>query len=689
MLLATTSAARDEAECSRLLATVMPSVLPCDLSGLVVLRDGDWRVVLQKSGELISPGAAACVLPGLNSLFDAVLSRDRLLLLGSDDRELPPGFETFGLQSLAVVPIRTLQSRFGMLLVGRLEQADLSREAVSLLQILSDHSAMAIENFRLHESLRRYSSELKELVKERTGQLERSESRVRLLLRTNNAMVGNLDRESLFRTVADALVDVLPFDRASISLRDPSRDVMTVSVLVGVSPSKLKFPVGTETPRLDSPLRRVIDEKRPVLCKDLSTKDRTPDEDRLLAEGIRSYLAVPLIAKDRAIGTLNVGSRSQDRYSKEDADVLSEIANQVALATENMLAYEEIERLKARLEQENRLLQEEIETQRSDEIVGESPAIMNLLEQIDLVAPTNASVLILGESGTGKELVAREIHKRSGRSDGPMIKVNCASVPRELYESEFFGHVKGGFTGAIKDRSGRFDLADGGTLFLDEVGEIPLELQGKLLRVLQEGQFERIGAERTRSVDVRVVAATNRDLKGEVVAGRFRQDLYYRLNVFPLEVPPLRDRKEDIPLLASRFFAMACQRMNRPKCHLGKDQELRLQGHEWPGNVRELQNAIERAVIISRDGILRFETLESPERAVRPQRIESPGQPVDAVLTYDDLQSFERKNILQALELAKWKIAGPGGAAEILGVRPTTLNSKLRSFNIRRRLRES
>ena len=685
MLLATMSAAGDEAECTRLLATGIPSLLPCELSGLALTGEEGWKIVFQKDGRLLDRSDTRGVLPELDSLFVSALSRDELSLSpaggGGATGVLPSQLASLGVQRLAVVPIRTVQSKLGMLFIGRAEETELSRGEASLVQILADQTAMAIENYRLHQLLRRYSRDLEELVEERTTQLRHSESHLRLLLETNNAIIGNLDRESLFEKVAENLRAVVSFDRASIALFDPKRDVLTVVALAGPLPSKHVFPVGTETPRTDSPLRQVVDERRPLLCPNLETRRRLRDEDRLLEEGIRSYMAVPLVVGGRVIGTLNVGSRSERQW-EEDVRIVSEIANQVALAIENMLAYEEIGKLKACLEQENRFLQEEIETQRSDEIVGESPAIKDLLEQVELVARTDASVLILGESGTGKELVAREIHKRSRRSHGPMIKVNCASVPRELYESEFFGHAKGAFTGATRDRSGRFELADGGTLFLDEVGEIPLELQSKLLRVLQDGQFERVGGESTRTVDVRIVAATNRDLRSEVGQGRFREDLFYRLNVFPIDVGPLRDRKEDIPLLATRFLEMACRRMNRAPCSLSEENLQQLQSYDWPGNVRELQNGIERALILSRSG---SPVIEAPTlRDSKSRTTASESRSAVEIRTYEDLKRLEKETVSAALEKANGKVHGAGGAAELMGVKPSTLFSRIKAMGIER-----
>jgi len=319
------------------------------------------------------------------------------------------------------------------------------------------------------------------------------------------------------------------------------------------------------------------------------------------------------------------------------------------------------------------------------EIIGQSAAARSLAEQIELVAPTDASVLILGESGTGKELVAREIHRRSRRRIHRMVHVNCASIPRELYESEFFGHVRGAFTGALKDRAGRFELAHRGTLLLDEVGEIPYHLQGKLLRVLQEREFERVGEEVTRRVDVRIVAATNRDLKRDIDEGRFRRDLFYRLNVFPIEVAPLRERGEDIPFLAAHFLEQAVATLQCPRPRLTKAHIVRLQQYDWPGNVRELRNVIERAAIASRGGELQFDLSgdaggEVPDAAAASR----PAVGAREILPHAEVKRLERENILAALEQARWKIYGPGGAAELLGLRPTTLASRIKRLRLQK-----
>ncbi len=343
-------------------------------------------------------------------------------------------------------------------------------------------------------------------------------------------------------------------------------------------------------------------------------------------------------------------------------------------------ALDEVERLKNRLLMENAYLQEEINSNfNHHRIVGDSPAVQQLLQKIELVAPTNATVLIQGESGTGKELIARAIHENSDRAGRSLIRVNCAAIPADLFESEFFGHLKGAFTGAISDQPGRFELADGGTLFLDEVGEIPLPLQGKLLRVLQEQQFERVGEAKTRSVDVRILAATNCNLKERIEKGGFREDLYFRLNVFPIESVPLRERLTDVPLLAQHFLSRACRRLNKPGLKIPLSQIEKLTQYDWPGNIRELENIIERQVILARGNLVRFDDLNlaKPTPNASPQPA-----PVEQVLTEDQLRDYQRFNIIRALKKSRGKVFGEGGAAELLGIKATTLTSRIRKHKI-------
>jgi transcriptional regulator with GAF, ATPase, and Fis domain len=402
-----------------------------------------------------------------------------------------------------------------------------------------------------------------------------------------------------------------------------------------------------------------------------------PAENIRQPDGSNCICILPLHYKWVVLGVLVIYTSTS--ISQKEIPALRLIANNAGIAIANARAFTEIQHLKKQLELENAYLREELnEAREYGDIIGNSPALQNVVKQIDLVAPTNASVLILGDSGTGKELVAREIHNRSLRRNRPMIKVNCASIPKELYESEFFGHAKGAFTGAITDRSGRFEAAGGGTLFLDEVGEIPLELQSKLLRVLQEGQYERVGEEKTRQVDVRIIASTNRNLLDEVKTKRFRQDLYYRLNVFPITIEPLCNRKEDIPPLASHFLRSIAARMDRPMPRLTQANLLALQAYDWPGNVRELQNIIERAIITSNQEVLRFDLPVSVSRPPQKKQNIAPGR----VLTEEEIRRHEAGNMVMALNRCGWKIYGPDGAAEFLGLKPTTLAARMKKMGI-------
>jgi transcriptional regulator with GAF, ATPase, and Fis domain len=436
-----------------------------------------------------------------------------------------------------------------------------------------------------------------------------------------------------------------------------------------------RFPLGVRK------VGRIWASGEAIETPDLSTD--TPDwvakPEWLRAEGITGFGGQPLIHRGETLGVLAVFARGP--IGTECMDWLRSIANHTAAAIATARAFDEIEALKKQLEMENEYLREEVATSGAfGELVGQSPALAAVSRQLDLVAPTDSAVLILGESGTGKELVARELHRRSRRAGKPLIKVNCAAVPRELYESEFFGHLKGSFTGATRDRVGRFELADGGTLFLDEIGEIPLDLQAKLLRVLQEGELERIGEEKTRKVDVRIVAATNRDLKAEAEAGRFRQDLYYRLSVFPIELPPLRKRPEDIPLLAEHFLTMLARKLGRPKPRLTLANAQALQKYTWPGNVRELQHVLERSVITAENGRLAIELpVATRASAFNTSRVATE---TNRVLTDAELRQLEADNIRAALNIANDKVSGPGGAAELLGMKPTTLASRIKALGI-------
>jgi len=402
-------------------------------------------------------------------------------------------------------------------------------------------------------------------------------------------------------------------------------------------------------------------------------------------ERIVSFVGQPLIHKGEVLGVLAMFTRVT--LELEGAlGQLRMIADHLAYAVANARAFAEIERLQRQIESENAYLREEVNIAQSfSGIIGKSTSLQSILRRIDLVAPIDTNVLITGESGTGKELVAREIHNRSKRAGRPMIKINCAAIPKDLFESEFFGHARGAFTGAHKDRCGFFQTADGGTLFLDEVSEIPIDLQGKLLRVLQEGEYQRVGEEKVRKVDVRIISATNRHLENEVKTGRFREDLYYRINVFPFVMPPLRERKEDIPLLAKHFLALTTQKLNRPPVKLTQADIEALCKYDWRGNIRELQNVIERAVITSDLGQLNFDIPSEISLGINAIASVN-GQAVKhKILTDAEIRLLEKDNLIEALKVCNGKIYGPAGASELLGVKPTTLISRMHKLGIAKR----
>jgi formate hydrogenlyase transcriptional activator len=506
--------------------------------------------------------------------------------------------------------------------------------------------------------------------------------RYRTLLEINNALVSNLTREPLFGAIAAALRPIVPFDRTAIFLHDPGRDVLRLFVLESSLPSAY-FVVGLEIPATESHVGLVFQQRRPFVRRDLEREHHYAGEREALADGVRSFVIVPLVVRGRCLGTLAVASIRVGQYADADVAFLQEVAGQVALAIENMMAYEQIATLTARLERENAYLQEEIHREHDfAQMVGGSEALLAVLGRVDKVAPTDATVLITGETGTGKELIARAIHHESARRTRPLVKVNCSAISAGLVESEFFGHAKGAFTGALERRIGRFQLADGGTIFLDEVGDLPPETQVKLLRVLQEHEFEAVGSNQTIRVDVRVIAATNRDLQAAVAAGRFRADLFYRLNVFPLEVPPLRQRRSDIPQLVMFFLAQYGKKFGKRVETVSRDTLDRLVAYDWPGNVRELQNVIERAVVLTPGTVLELDGdllgTAAPAAPVRPSPVE-PGPGLA-----ETLEEVERAQIAAALQRSGGVIEGPRGAAGLLRMHPNTLRSRMEKLGIRR-----
>jgi formate hydrogenlyase transcriptional activator len=525
--------------------------------------------------------------------------------------------------------------------------------------------------------------------KEAEAALRKSEEQNRSLLQITNAIITNLTQQALLRSISAALHPAVSFDRCAITLYQPERDSFRFLAVEGDLPSDY-FHVGQELGRNETCGSWVFDHQRPLVRRDLEREQEYDNERRLAAEGIRAMCVLPLTLQGKCIGLLSLVSRQLNRYSDEDALFLQKVANQVALAIQNMQAYQEIAILKARLEKENVYLQEELRADHNfEEIVGNSPALLRVLHAVDQVAATDSTVLIYGETGTGKELVARAIHSRSARNDRALVTVNCSALSAGLVESELFGHMKGAFTGALERRIGRFELAHGGTIFLDEIGELPSETQVKLLRVLQEHEIEPIGSSHPLRVDVRVIAATNRNLREAVQAGHFRSDLFYRLNVFPLELPPLRDRRSDIPQLVAFCLSRFARRFGKQIDGVSKETMDNLLNYSWPGNIRELQNVIERAIIVSLDPTLRLDRDLVPV-AVPAQRMEvsepngSQPRPADLnpsrpLLTLDEV---ERNHILATLQYAGGVIDGPKGAARILNLHPNTLRHRMSKLRI-------
>jgi len=593
-----------------------------------------------------------------------------------------------GVRSYILVPLVARGSGVGVLAVASTRPGQYSDTDVGFLQEVAGQVALAVENMKAYEDL--------EALRARAA---RTADRHRTLLEINNAIISNLTKESLLATVCKALERLITFDRVALVLHEPRDDVLRLVAFEGTFRSEY-FSVGYTFDGADSHVGWAFHHQRPLLRRDLSVEARLSSERRAAEEGLRSICTVPLIVRGRGIGVVNVASKATNQYSEADAEFLQEVANQVALAIDNMTSYEEIAALKARLEHENVYLQEEIRREHNFvEMVGSSPALLTSLRKVEQVAPTDSTVLISGETGTGKELIARAIHDRSARKGRPLVKVNCAAISAGLVESELFGHVKGAFTGAIERRVGRFELADRGTIFLDEVGELPLDTQVKLLRVLQEREFEPVGSNRTVRVDVRVIAATNRDLSEAMRAGRFRADLFYRLNVFPLPVPALRERPSDIPQLVMFFLAQFSASFGKRVGTVPEATMARLVAYAWPGNVRELQNVIERAVVLCPGSVLDLDQDLLPVSglgvgpaggaAAAPSPVAADAKPGESPPALPTLADMERAHILAALEATGWLIEGPKGAARILALHPNTLRSRMEKLGIKRHRHDS
>ena len=505
-------------------------------------------------------------------------------------------------------------------------------------------------------------------------QVAAGEDRYRAMLAVSGAIVSHRDLPALFHELAGQLVQVAHFDALSLVLHDAATDTMRLHVLE--TPEPIPAGLAIVLRAEDDPAGLVWRTQEPLITSIIDELKQWPRFlERVQEYGVQSYCWLPLTTARRRLGTLVFTSKQPGTYDRSDMRFLQLVATQVAVAVENALAFEEIEALKDKLAEEKAYLEEEVRTEHNfGDIIGENPALRAILKQVETVAPTDSTVLIRGETGTGKELIARAVHDVSERNHRTFVKLNCAAIPTGLLESELFGHEKGAFTGAISQRIGRFELAHQGTLFLDEVGDIPLELQSKLLRVLQEQEFERLGGTRTIRVNVRLVAATNRDLAEMISQSRFRSDLYYRINVFPITLPPLRERPDDIPRLVRHFTQSFARRMGRRIENVPSEVMDALIRYPWPGNVRELQNVIERAVILSKGTTLHVPAadLQTPTQLT--------AESTDGAS--DTLTDAEREHIVRVLKETNWVLGGPKGAAARLGMKRSTLHWKMKRLGI-------
>jgi len=566
----------------------------------------------------------------------------------------------FNISTLVLVPLTTGDNRLGAFGFSSVAPLNPSPAEIAFLERVASEFAVAVESFLTKQ----------EVVRER--------DRLRTLFDITDALVSKLDRDELFSAISDQLSKLIRHDYALLTLCNQTGG-LDVHALHCSRPQLVDLLKGPFDPA-GMPTAEVLATGKPVVARDTDI-DRYPSPNfrRFVALGTRSACLVPLIARDRTIGTLDLGRMTDDAWTPEDVEFLVQVASQIAMTVGNSLAFRELAEIKERLATEKIYLEDEIRLdQNIGNMVGGGPAFQSVLKGIQTVAPTDATVLIMGETGTGKELVARAIHELSGRSRGSFVKVNCAAIPASLLESELFGHEKGSFTGAVAQKIGRFELAHQGTLFLDEIGEMPLELQPKLLRAIQDQEFERVGGNRTIRTDTRFVAATNRDLMAMVEDNKFRADLYYRLHVFPLHVPSLRARREDIPLLARYFVQKHAHRMGRNIDSIPTSVLDALTNYDWPGNIRELQNLLERSVILTNGSVLQVPMTELMGKAA----------PVKWHAGFSaEPQNAERARILKALEEAKGQVGGLDGAAARLGLKRTTLQSRIRKLDISRQFR--
>jgi formate hydrogenlyase transcriptional activator len=569
-------------------------------------------------------------------------------------------FISHGNQSLYILPLSTSLRRLGAICVARAGEGGFSEQDLSLLTLGADHAALALDdrlNFIASEKAHR--------------QLEDERAKLKLILDLNNSVVSNLEPKQLLHDISPCIRELLHLDAVALLLPDNGK-----LGLYAFDFPKDKGHIPPGTVFSEDGLPGMVYRTGKPWIGDVDESSTADFEASLAAkEGFKTLCLLPLTRRGQVLGVLSVARLRKDPFTEQDIDFLMQIAGQIAVAIDNALAYRKITELSNKLAQEKLYLEDEIRTELNfEEIVGNSSVLRRVLRQVEAVAPTDSTVLIYGETGSGKELIARAVHNLSQRKSHGFVKLNCAAIPTGLLESELFGHEKGAFTGAIAQRIGRFELASEGTIFLDEVGEIPLDLQPKLLRVLQEREFERLGSSRTLRTDARLVAATNRDLSAMVESQKFRSDLFYRLNVFPIYVPPLRERTEDIPFLVRHFAQHFARLMKKQIDTISSETMHAIVRYPWPGNIRELQNVIERAIILSSG-----KELKVPIADLKSKSVENGNS--NGIVT---LEEIERRHILYVLNQTNWVFSGPNGAAARLGMKRPTLQFRMRKLGISR-----
>jgi formate hydrogenlyase transcriptional activator len=652
------------------LSRFLPAVVKFEFLA-VVLHDAERQVFhLHALESRLTPRSDLITeIPATESSANLILEDQQPIIINDTEKEakfadLVTHARPYGVRSMCLLPLTSPRQRLGVFVFGTTYQTSYEAEDLKLMSTVAAHVAVAVENALNFEQARSYQQ-----------LLARERDRLKLLLEVNNNVISHLELGDLFQAISSALRECFHHEYTGLWLFE---DGSTQLRRVGMDfPSGQGFIEELQIVELTPADLADIQARIPKL---MGRQDIAQLPSRMalpaLSEKLRSGVAIPLVAGSKPLGLLALGSTTESAFAEEELGLLLQVGNQVALAMENALVFGKVSEARDQLSTEKAYLEDEIRSERNmEDIVGNCRALRETLSHAEVVAGTDATVLLTGETGTGKELIARLIHNRSSRRQRTFVKLNCAAVPSGLMESELFGHERGAFTGAVATKPGRFELANRGSLFLDEVGDISLELQPKLLRVLQEKEFERLGSNRTQKVDVRPIAATNRDLAQMVANREFREDLYYRLAVFPIHLPPLRERREDIPLLVEYFVGRFAQRMKKRIKSVPTPAMEAMTAWPWPGNIRELQNFIERAVILTRG-----EALEVPLEELNPLRTDRNTSETRGGL---NLKDVEREAILAALRKTNGRVSGRGGAAELLGLKRTTLQSRMRLLGVK------